>query len=110
VCINRESAQVLAGLQWRPCERRRGHESASRGCKSANKGCESACIALESATGGLEIVGETVRGFSGPLSKRGHVRVVEAMKVPVETIRVLIKAVIVPISVVEVPKEAVIVL
>jgi hypothetical protein len=60
---------------------------------------------------GLEIVGETGRVFAGPLRiNRGRVSVVEAMKVPVETIRVLIKAVRVPISVVEVTKEAVIVL
>ncbi len=68
------------------CERSRGHESASRGCKSANKGRESACIALDSATRDLEIVGETVRVFAGPLSfNRGRLREIEAMKVPLKT-------------------------
>jgi hypothetical protein len=49
--------------------------------------------------------------FAGPLSiNRGRASVVEAMKVPDETIRVLIKAMRVPTAVVEVPKEAAIVL
>ncbi len=110
VCINRESAEavrVFAGVlkyQWRSCERSRGHESASRGCQNANKGRESACMLLK-------VPLEALRLFAGPLSvNRGRVSVVEAMKVPEETIRVLIKAMRVPIAVVEVPKEAVIVL
>jgi hypothetical protein len=49
--------------------------------------------------------------FAGSLGiNRGRVSVAEAMKVSIETIRALIKAVRVPIAVVEVPKEAVIVL
>jgi hypothetical protein len=66
---------VFAGVlkyQRRSCERSRGHESASRGCKSANKGRESACIALECTTRGLEIVGEIVRVFAGPIKGHGN--------------------------------------
>ncbi len=45
--------------------------------------------------------------FAGTISINvGHVRVVEFMKMPVEAIRVLIKAVRVPIVVVGEPKEA----
>jgi hypothetical protein len=48
-----------------------------------------------------------VRVFAGALSINvGHVRVVEFMKMPVEAIRVLIKAVRVPIMIVGEPKEA----
>ncbi len=64
---------MFAGVlkyQWLSCERSRGHESASRGCKSANKGRESACIAHDSATRDLEIVGETVRVYAGPLKRQ----------------------------------------
>jgi hypothetical protein len=49
--------------------------------------------------------------FAGPFSYNGgRVSAVETMKGPIEAIRVIIKAVRMPIAVVEVPKETVIML
>ncbi len=54
---------------------------------------------------------DTVRVFAGPFScNGGRVSAVETMKGPVEAVRVIIKDVRMPIAVVEVPKEAVIML
>ncbi len=90
--------------QWRSCERSRGHKSASRGHKICKKGRERACIAHER---GLEIVAKTVRGFAGPFSYNGgRVSAVETMTGPIEAIRVIIKAVRMPIAVLKVPKES----
>jgi hypothetical protein len=74
----------------------------------AFRGSESACIARESATRGLETVAEARECLQGPLSINvGCESVVEAMKVPVEAVRVLKKAVREPLEVEGVPKEAV---
>ncbi len=58
--------RVFAGAlkyQWRPCECRRGLESASRGGKSANKGHENAHRGSRSAQKGCDSVVEAANAF-----------------------------------------------
>ncbi len=98
-----EAVKVLFGMieifepKKTACE---GRESVSKGRESACEVHKNACrcnesdfINRESATGGLENVAEAVRVFAGPFSYNGgRVRVVEDIKVPVEAIRLVIKA------------------
>jgi hypothetical protein len=74
----------------------KGHESACKVHKNSCRCNESACINRESATRGLEIVAEAVRVFAGALKyqqRSCESTVVKAMKVPVEALRLLRKAV-----------------